>query len=205
MAILLAVAACSSDSPSVDSGSAATVGAQPTTAAATDTTDQAPSGDGEARTIELAIANPPTYDSGSGITLTIDDARVGDLTSLPDDVAEEMAFGLDDPNSQSFLILTITVQNLSEAPVSFFPDQGTSLVGSEQVDANFFFSESFTGLGGAILDGASVTKDVYFELAESADDVAGLGQARYTVSGPFDDETFDSVDPDVDLTIGWTQ
>lgn len=207
MAILLAVAACSSDSSSIDNGSASTAGSQLVTTADrdSDATDQASSGNGEARTIELTVANPPMYDSGSGVTLTIDDARVGDLTSLPKDVAEEMAFGLEDPNSQSFLILTITVQNLSEAPVAFYPDQGTALVGSDQIDANFIFPESFTGATGAILDSASVTEDVYFELSQSADDVADLGKARYAVSGPFDDETFETVGPDVDLTIVWTR
>ena len=50
-----------------------------------------------------------------------------------------------------------------------------------------------------------MTEDVYFELPQSADDVADLGKARYAVSGPFDDETFETVGPDVDLTIVWTR
>lgn len=159
----------------------------------------------DVRTIELEVADPPSYDSGSGVTLTIDDVRVGDLTSLPPDMAGEIEFALEDPDSQSLLIFTITVNNQGDAPVSFFPDQGTALIGTEQVTANFLLSESFTGGGGTILDGASVTKDVYFELPQSADEVADLGEARFTADGPFDEESFESVGPDVDLTLSWTR
>jgi hypothetical protein len=159
---------------------------------------------GEPRTVELDVTGTPTYDSGSGVTLTIDDARLGDITSLAAEDLEELSLSLEDPDSPSFLILTITVTNGGDVPIAFYPDQGTALVGSEQVTGNFFLSGSFTGGGGSILDGATVTEDVYFELSQLADEVAALGQARYTVSGPSDDETFESLGDDVDLTVEWS-
>lgn len=168
------------------------------------TSPPATSASGEPRTIELDLASPATYESGSGVTLTIDDVRVGDLTSLSASEKEDLSIALEDPNSASLLILTITVTNGSTSPIAFFPDQGTALIGSDQVPANFFLSESFTGGGGAILDGATVTKDVYFELSQSADAVAGIGEARFTASAPFNDETFEPVGEDVDITVVWT-
>ena len=170
-----------------------------------DSTTTTNAGDDIVRTIELDLSEAQTYDSGSGVTLSIDDVRVGDLTSLPPDMAEDMEPALEDPNNQSLLILTITVENQGDAPVGFFPDQGTALIGSEQVTANFFLSESFTGGSSTILDGASVTKDVYFELPQSADEVGDLGAARFTADGPFDDETFESVGSEVDITVTWTR
>jgi hypothetical protein len=170
----------------------------------TPTTSGGAAAPGEPRTIELDVTGTPTYDSGSGVTLTIDDARVGDITSLVAEDLEELSLSLENPDSPSFLILTITVTNGGDVPIGFYPDQGTALVGSEQVTANFFLSGSFTGGGGPILDGATVTEDVYFELSQLADDVAGLGQARYTVSGPSDNETFESLGDDVDLTVEWS-
>lgn len=166
-------------------------------------TDAEPETD-EPRTIELDVSNRPSYDSGSGVTLTIDDARVGDITSLSADDLEEFSVALDNPDSRSLLVLTVTVTNAGDTPIAFYPDQGTALVGSEQAPANFLLSESFTGGGGSILDGATVTKDVYFELSQQADDVAALGQARYTASGPADEETFESLGDDVDLTVEWS-
>jgi hypothetical protein len=170
----------------------------------TPTTSGSAAAPGEPRTIELDVTGTTTYDSGSGVTLSIDDARVGDITSLAAEDLEELSLSRENPDSLSFLILTITVTNGGDVPIGFYPDQGTALVGSEQVTANFFLSASFTGGGGSILDGATVTEDVYFELSQLADEVAALGQARYTVSGPSDDETFESLGDDVDLTVEWS-
>ena len=122
-----------SDQP--DEESVPTIASTTTTSAATQTTSTSDQGT-EARTIELDVSDPPVYDNGAGVTLRINDVRVGDLTSVPDDIAEELSFGLDDLNSRAFLIMTITVRNDSTAPVGFFPDQGTALVGSRQVEAN---------------------------------------------------------------------
>ena len=191
-----------SDQP--DEESVPTIASTTTTSAATQTTSTSDQGT-EARTIELDVSDPPVYDNGAGVTLRINDVRVGDLTSVPDDIAEELSFGLDDLNSRAFLIMTITVRNDSTAPVGFFPDQGTALVGSRQVEANFWFSESFTGGSGTILDGASITEDVYFEVPDLADDVAALGQARFTVDGPFDPDSFESLGENVDLSVSWSQ
>jgi hypothetical protein len=205
LAILLAVAACDVGDSTNGSAAVDTSNGQPTpTTGAAVEQPEPTTATGEPRTIELDVASPPIYDSRSGITLTIDDARIGDLASLSPADMEELAIALENPNSQSFLILTITVENGGEIPIGFFPDQGTALIGSEQVDANFLLSESFTGGGGTILNGASVTNDVYFEVSQPADNVAALGQARYTVSGPFNDASFDSVGEDVDLTVEWS-
>ena len=199
LAVVLAFAACNggdsvdTTAPSIDS----------TTRADSEETDQT-TAPVEPRTIELDVTSPPVYDSGSGVTLTIDDARIGDLASLLPGEMEDLSIALENENTRAFLILTITVVNGGEIPIGFFPDQGTALVGSEQVDANFLLSESFTGGGGTILNGASVTNDVYFELTQPADDAAGLGQARYTASGPFDDESIEPVGDDVDLTVEWS-
>lgn len=204
--VVVVVAVACSGVGSTDGQSDTTAGStsQTTANAPAATNPPATSGSGEPKTIELDVANPPTYDSGSGIQLTIDDARVGDLTSLSASEKEDLAIALDDPNSASLLILTITVTNGSAMPIAFFPDQGTALIGQNQVDANFFLSESFTGSGGTILDGATVTQDIYFELSQSAADVAALGQARYTVSAPFDDDTFEPLGEDVDITVNWS-
>lgn len=205
LATLLAVAACSGGE-SVNGGDSVDTTApsiDSTTRTDSEETDQT-TAPGEPRTIELDVTSPPVHDSGSGVTLTIDDARIGDLASLSPDEMEDLSIALESENTRAFLILTITVVNGGEIPIGFYPDQGTALVGSEQVDANFLLSESFTGGGGTILDGASVTSDVYFELTQPADEAAGLGQARYTASGPFDDESFEPVGDDVDLTVEWS-
>jgi hypothetical protein len=49
-----------------------------------------------------------------------DDARVGDLNSLSAGEKEGLSIALESPNSQSLLILTITVVNSGERPVGFF-------------------------------------------------------------------------------------
>ena len=178
----------------------------PTSTSATRATTTAQTTPGEAsevRTIELEVPKPPIYQSGAGVTLLIEDVRIGDLTTMTADIAEQMEIGLDDPNSLSFLIMTVTVNNSSSTPIAFYPGQSTALVGSQQVNANFWFSDSFTSNDATILDGASVTGDVYFELPISAGEVASVGQARYTTSGPADPETFDSLGSDVDLTVLW--
>lgn len=205
IAISVAVAACAGGDQTIGVDAVDTTSglATPTTRAESGQTVRT-GASGEPRTIELVVASPPVYDSGSGVTLTIGDARVGDLNSVSAEALEELSIALENSNSQSLLILTITVVNSGDRPVGFFPDQATALVGSAQVGANFLLSESFTGGAGTILDGASITKDVYFELSQSADDVAGLGRARYTTSGPFDYESFESIGGDVDLIVEWS-
>jgi hypothetical protein len=152
------------------------------------------------RTIELQLAQTPVYDSGSGVTLTIAGARLGDVTSDGDG---DLASTLEDPSTQSLLILNILVENERDGTVGFYPDQGTLFVGTLQGDASVFLSGSFTGDDGALPSGASATEEVTFELPQPADEIASLGQARYVVAGPFDFDTSEPVGSDVDLTISW--
>lgn len=201
IAVLVLLVSCGGGSGSTQGDGAVPAS---TSAARATTTAQTTSGeDSEVRTIEVEVQQPALYDSGAGVTLLIEDVRIGDLTTMPADIAEQMEIGLDDPNSLSFLIMTITVENSSSAPIAFYPDQSTALVGSRQVNANFWFSDSFTSNDATILDGATVTGDVYFELLSSADEVAALGQARYTTSGPADPESFETLGGDVDITVVW--
>ncbi len=153
------------------------------------------------RIIELQLSEPPVYDSGSEVTLTIGAARLGDLAS---DADIDRASTLEDPSSQSLLILTILVENQREAAMGLYPDQGTAVVGTAQVDASVFLSGSFTGEDAAIPGGAAPTEEVTFELPQSADEVAALGEARFTVAGPFDFDTSEPLGNDVDLAISWT-
>ncbi len=154
------------------------------------------------RTTELQLSDPPVHDSGSGVTLTIGAARLGDLSS---DVDIDRASTLEDQSSQSLLILTIIVENQRDAAVGLYPDQGTAVVGTTQVDASVFLSGSFTGEDAAIPGGAAPTEEVTFELPQPADEVVALGEARYTVAGPFDFDTSEPLGSDVDLTISWAR
>jgi hypothetical protein len=152
------------------------------------------------RTIELRLTETPVYDSGSGVTLAIGKARLGDVKS---DGADDLASSLEDPSTLCLLILTILVENKRDVAVGLYPDQGTAIVGPAHVDASVFLSGSFTGDDGAIPTGASPVEEVTFELPQPADEVASLGEARYTVAGPFDFDTSEPVGSDVDLTITW--
>jgi hypothetical protein len=153
------------------------------------------------QTIELQLSDPlPVYDSGSGVTLTIGAARLGDLAL---EGADDVASALEDPSSQSLLILTILLVNQRDATIGLYPDQGTAVVGTAQVEASVFLSGSFTGEDATIPSGASPVEEVTFELPQSAAEVAALGEVRYTVAGPFDFDTSEPVGSDVDLTISW--
>ena len=153
------------------------------------------------RTIELQLSDPPVYDSGSGVTLTIGAARLGDVTS---EGAEGVAEAMENSSNKALLVLTIIVENRRDAAVGLYPDQGTAVVGTVEAVASVFLSGSFSGDDAAIHSGAAPIEEVTFELPQSADEVAALGEARYLVSGPFDHKTNDALGSDVDLTISWT-
>lgn len=146
----------------------------------------------EASENELPI-EAQTIETG-GFTLAIENLGYlnrDDLGAEADDVLEA--------DTQTVLALNMTVENTTDDTLAFYPDQSTLIVGNQQVEAHFFLSEQVGGdfIGNVVKDGV-----VMYETSLSKDEVEALGEVRYVVDGPHD-EDFERVGDDVDVTLSW--
>jgi frataxin-like iron-binding protein CyaY len=134
-----------------------------------------------------------TIETG-GFVLTVENLGYLSRDDLGDDADEVL-----DDRTQTLLALDLTVENTTEDTLSIYPDQGTLVIGSEQTEAQFWLSDQ---VGGDFY--GTVTKEgmVFFESSQDGDDIRDLGEVRYLVDGPHD-EDLDRTGDDVDATISW--
>lgn len=111
----------------------------------------------------------------------------------------DLVFGDD---GQTAVVLGVGAENTSDQVIAFYPDQGEIVLGSEQVAAETFISDSVghsEWQPGVARDGS-----VVFISNAPFEDVEAIGELRYLVGAASDAETFSPVGEDVDLTITWT-
>jgi hypothetical protein len=85
-------------------------------------------------------------------------------------------------------IIILEVINTTNKKISVYPNQGTVIAGSEQVDVDIWLSED---VGGDFFDGVKKEGGVVFGLKQA--DVLALDSVRYVVSAPVETDTFTSL------------
>ena len=154
-----------------------------------------------ASTAMPASENPPGQLRYEGLTLEQDRGgvviRVNGVILTPIDTWTDWAKAraVDNPMAISMIdsilegapmtiaLVKIQVENKTDKKVSLYPDQGTLVVGNEQVDAEVFLSDD---VGGDYLGGIMKEGDVMFLLERiSATDIA---KVRYLVDAAHDDK-----------------
>lgn len=151
-----------------------------------------PAEEPEAADNELLIGTQ-TVETG-GFVLTVDAAAYFDRDELGPDAQEIL-----EPGTKSLISLKVSVENTTDETLAIYPDQGTLVVGSEQMMANVWVSDS---VGGDFYGPVSKEGTVVFESTQTTDEIVAAGGARYIVDAPHN-EDFASTGDDVDLNLNW--
>lgn len=175
-----------------------------------DPVTEEPEEEGEATTtteagggVVIELTEPAIFEE-NGLRLEIDALA---FLSLEEAVAEADEFdratieAIVAEETETLVYLRGTLANNSDATVHWHPSQGTLQIGTEQQDANLFFTPDELG-GNDILDGTEDEGFVVFEFRTPRDELVEVGSARFVVSEAFDDD-FNQVAEKVDLTLEW--
>jgi hypothetical protein len=135
----------------------------------------------------------------NGVRLSITGVGLTDATSdeIPSDVAEFLEDG-----AQVVVVLEMTASNDSGQAIDFYPSQGTIQLLREQVEADFWFSDSFAG--SEWRDGVDDSGQVFWQLTSTSyDDALQAGELTYTTSTVFSTEDFEEVAGGAEITVTW--
>lgn len=130
-----------------------------------------------------------------GIVIRIKMIAIGDFAALDTDVQEGLLMMSYWEDAKYIGGISIQVENTTKKTANLYPDQGTVVVGTEQIDVDLFSSDS---VGGEIF--AGVVKEGLIMFALKAVDISTVDTMRYIVSGPSDEE-FSRLGEDYDFTI----
>ena len=147
---------------------------------------------------EIVPFTPAVKYSGAGLTFRIEGLTIYSR----DDLAEEFpdVEGTLEDSTRSIVVATARLNNKTGGLISFHPNQGTLVIGNEQVDANLFVSDG--DVGGEIRDGVEREGTIVWEFESGKEKVVKVGRAEFSAGPAFDDD-FNDITSDVELSLKW--
>lgn len=134
-----------------------------------------------------------------GVVITVEAVVLSPYEIMPDEFksfTEDTDYWTDVQTVGAF---QISVQNTTDQTINVHPDQGTVVVGNEQVDTALFMSDD---VGGEILAGVMKDGAVLFGLKRQAPNE--VTSVRYLIGGPFDND-FNDIGDDYEFEITISQ
>jgi hypothetical protein len=145
-------------------------------------------------------ASGPVSANSGGVRITIDRLVVA---GFPEFVAanedDDLAFWLESEDYDDAITIgwfELTVENSTDGKITVYPGQGTVVVGTEQVDTDFFLSDD---LGGDYFAGVVKEGRVFFVLTRL--EPSEVGEVLLFIDAPWESATFDDLGPDYELRI----
>jgi hypothetical protein len=102
-----------------------------------------------------------------------------------------------DESTKTGIIIVGSIRNDRDKAIEFYPDQGTLVVGEDQLEASLWEGN----LGGTVYDGVSTEGFILFESPRDIEWFDDVTEVRFLSGGSFDPDTFNSVTDDIDLTL----
>lgn len=165
----------------------AAITAAPTTTAPTAPAPTAtPAGTSRLRSTRDGVT-PNTSDVG-GVKVTLLTMKVADFSEYVQ-AADQQSKGLLATKTAEGIVtigqIEVRVENATAGKLSLYPDQGTVVVGNEQVDVDLLLSGE---IGGDYFPGVVKEAKVFFFLKRTA--AVDVREVLYSVDAPFSTETF---------------
>lgn len=161
-------------------------------------------GDQATRTSEgrlMSVSEPPVLWEKGGVRLEVQGVTLSSVEAAEEDfpgIQAEL-----DPATETLVLLTLTATNATGDTISWHPNQGTLVIGSEQVDASIWHSDDIGEV--AWFDGVEMSGAVVFEFTSTFEELAPVGLARYIVTSAHSSDDY-GVDygGDAMMDIAWS-
>jgi hypothetical protein len=129
----------------------------------------------------------------NGVILTLTNFRVLDAATHD----EYWKF---EEDSLTFIVMDGVVENNTDMPIDFYPDQAVLIVGDAQLDASM---EGVGDLGGTIFEGVRTEGEIVWEIDETVEWVTSYDEFQYKVIGGAinTDDWSEAITGDIDLTL----
>lgn len=142
-----------------------------------------------AQIARIALAEPVTQDLG-GVKITVQQIALMDWAAASRDpeirkLVDNDAFA----DAQILGILSLLLENGAASKVNVYGDQGTVVIGSEQIDlSSFMFYSDGEDLGGTFFPGVKSQGSIMFALKHTIwADIAAGAQVIYETNAPSDE------------------
>ena len=133
----------------------------------------------------------------AGLRVSITGIGLSDVTS--DEVPSEVTDFIEE-DTQTVLVLEMTVSNDSGTQVDFYPSQGTVQILREQLEADLWFSDSIAGSDWR--DGVDDSGQVFWMLSTPFEEAVAAGELTYLTSSVWDAD-FEEVTSGAEITVTW--